>query len=286
MAEGYVFALLTGIFYGLQGAYSKGLSEKLAPSLLVWSTFTFALPYLAILLIVEGIPPVQWKIVLLAIFTSMVINILAWNLFFRALSLSSLAHTMPFTSFTPIFIIPLAYVLYGEVPSFAGFIGILMIIIGSYGIHLDSSDLFKPWKSLYQDRGTRYMLIVALIWSISATVEKAAVVNSSPLFTGFMLHAFMSLAYIPALFFQKNKIPAIFKTYAKSMIILGLIAGLVIIFQFMSLKTLFVSYVIAFKRSGVLISVLLGIFFLKEAQPLKNLFFTAIMVGGVFLILL
>jgi uncharacterized membrane protein len=67
--------------------------------------------------------------------------------------------------------------------------------------------------------------------------------------------------------------------------VLGLIMGLLIFFQFTALKHMLVSYVIAFKRAGVLVSVLLGVAFFGEKSPVKNLFCTAMMVLGLFLLI-
>jgi len=67
---------------------------------------------------------------------------------------------------------------------------------------------------------------------------------------------------------------------------LGLINGCTLLFQFTALKYLFVSYVIAFKRTGIIVSVLIGILFLKEKGALKNLICSGMMTAGVFLILL
>jgi uncharacterized membrane protein len=59
-----------------------------------------------------------------------------------------------------------------------------------------------------------------------------------------------------------------------------------LVFQFTALKYLLVSYVIAFKRAGVIISVILGIMVNKEKGALKNLLSTIIMIIGVFLMLM
>ena len=205
MINGYVFAILTGIFFGLQGTFGKVLGEKINSLLVTWASFTFSFPFLLILLCMEGVPSIIWKDFLWSFSISFIINVFAFYLFFYALSIAPLSRTMPFTAFTPLFLIPVAYVLLGELPNFKGLLGIVLIIIGGYGIHLNSGNLFSPFKSLYQDKGSRLMLILALVWSISATVEKAAVLSSSQVFYGIVIQISLSFAYSIHLFFIKKR---------------------------------------------------------------------------------
>ena len=83
---------------------------------------------------------------------------------------------------------------------------------------------------------------------------------------------------------ERKKIPL--RRNVSSLLLLGLISGLLLIFQFTALKYLYASYVIAFKRSGVIVSVFLGVIFFAEKNALKNIISTVLMVIGVFLILI
>ena len=286
MITGYVLAGLTGICFGIQGAYSKGLAQRVHPVLLTWVVFFFAIPFILPLVLIEGIPEINWKNLLLATFTSTTINIIAWNFFFKALRVSSLAHTMPFTAFTPIFIIPIAYVLLNELPGTWGIIGIVLIIAGAYGIHLNSHNLLQPFRQIYYNRGTRYMIIVSLMWSLSATVEKVAVLASSPAFYALFFHTVMALSYLIIIWAKDKGLFSSIDGNMKDFLVLGLISGLLVLFQFTALKYLLVSYVIAFKRAGVLVSIFLGVLFYREKHFLKNIFCTALMVSGVIFIVL
>ncbi len=286
MISGYVFAILTGIFFGLQGTYSKILTNKVPTILLTWGIFTFTLPFVFFLLVFVGIPDIAWNEFIPAAIVSFVVNLLAWYLFFRALNESTLAHTMPFTAFTPVFLIPVAYLLLGEIPSQSGIGGIILIVAGAYGIHIKSKDVFAPFKRLVKDKGTFFMLIVSFIWGISATVEKVAVLSSSQVFYACIINLMLSLAYLPYLLWNRSQKIKTVRENFKGLVILGLISGLMYIFQFTALKYLLVSYVIGFKRAGIIVSVILGIIIFKEENPLKNLFSTLLMVAGVFLLLL
>jgi len=285
MAPGYLLAIFTGIFYGAQGFLGKLYGRKYNAPLLTWATFTFSAPFVAIWLFLNGIPNIDWYPFLWSTFTSFLVNVVAWNLFFKALSLSPLSLTMPFTSFTPLFLIPVAYLILHELPDTLGTTGILLIIAGAYGLHLDSKNLLAPFRSMFKEKGTRYMLIVALVWSVSATVEKVAVRSSSPEFYGLIINLSLSLAYTP--YVLRNHVRKFREstTIWRDLSILGLISALLILVQFTALKYLLVSYVIAFKRAGVIVSVLLGAILFKEKNVVKNLICTALMVWGAMLIM-
>lgn len=286
MITGYVLAGLTGIFFGIQGAYSKRLAQRVELILLTWAVFLFSIPFILPFVLVEGVPEIKWNNFLPATFTSAAINIIAWNFFFKALRISSLAHTMPFTAFTPIFIIPVAYVLLNELPDAGGIIGIALIIAGAYGIHLNSYDFLQPFRQIFRNRGTRFMLIVSLMWSLSATVEKTAVLASSPSFYALFFHIVMTLSYMVIIWTKDKSLFGSIGGNVKGFLVLGLISGFLLIFQFTALKYMLVSYVIAFKRAGVLVSVFLGVLFYGEKHFLKNIFCTGLMVSGVFIIVL
>ncbi|GAB4363426.1 MAG: hypothetical protein Kow0042_01320 [Calditrichia bacterium] len=285
MLNGYLFAVLTGVFFGIQGVYGKILTRKLSPAILAWGSFTFTIPYLLIVVMAEGIPPIHWSSFLWATFTSFSINLFAWLLFFQALEAADLAHTMPFTSFTTLFLIPVAFVLLRELPDQTGVAGILLVFLGGYGIHLKKMNLFEPLKNIFHNKGTRLMLMVALMWSVSATVEKVAVLSSSQAFYGVTINTLLALAYTPLVIWKQRDQFAKVRFNLIPLFILGSISGLLILAQFTALKLLLVSYVIAFKRAGVIISVFLGMILFKERNPLQNLFFTFLMVIGVFLIM-
>lgn len=285
MSVGYLFAILTGFLFGLQGTYGKSVSGAFPATLLAWANFTFAIPFILLLLLFSPFPTVDWFNFGWATLTSFVVNIVAWILFFRALSLSPLYLTMPFTALTPLFTIPVAFVLLHEAPGMKGAVGIALIIAGAYGIHARGKSIWQPFLNLYREKGTRYMLIVALIWSVSATVEKVAVRNSSPQFYALVIHLLLAGAYFPYVFRKQRQYFARMARYGYRLAILGAITGIMAICQFSALKYLDVSYVIAFKRAGVIVSVLLGYLIFKEKGIVRNLLATLMIVLGAILLM-
>lgn len=287
-----LLASLTGIFFGIMGAYSKSITRFFSPVFLTWAVFAFAIPYIAIPVLYSGIPEIDWPTFAWATFTSFAVNLVSVNLYFRALSLSPLSLTMPFTAFTPLFMVPIAFFLFGEQPSGSGFGGILLIIAGAYGIHLKSAGILAPFRNLVKERGSLYMLTGAIIWAISGTADKAAVLSSSPEFYGLAIHIMLAGAYLPfALLHDQRQQFRHFKllfsgAHLRRLVILGSISGIMLLCQFSALQLMDASYVIAFKRAGVIVSILIGALWFKEKDFGRNLTMTLIIVAGVILIAL
>lgn len=276
MGTGFLLAILTGICFGVQGVYAKKISGLSSPFYLTWGTFTFAVPVVAAWLFYTGIPAVDWPAFAAATGGSFLANLVAVQLFYRALSLSPIAYTMPFTALTPLFLIPVAFFLLGEFPGPGGFVGILLIISGVYSLYASGGNLLAPFKKLFRERGSRIMLLVAFIWGFSSSLDKVAIQSSSPAFYATVIHLLLALAYAIILAFRRARPPVQWR----QLMLLGFLSGFIIVFQFGALVYLDVSYVIAFKRAGVLFSVILGHQLFQEAHLARNLLGAALIVAG------
>ncbi|HEU4389436.1 MAG TPA: EamA family transporter, partial [Blastocatellia bacterium] len=109
-------------------------------------------------------------------------------LYFRALQISPLSLCMPFIAFTPIFLIPTGWVLLNELPTKVKLIGVVLIVVGSLIMHrqLFAVSWAEPLKAIIRERGSRYMLMVAFIFSLTNPLD-AKLVRMSHAFT----HAFV-----------------------------------------------------------------------------------------------
>lgn len=282
---GIFFALITAFFFGLQGAYGKKLAATFSPLIVTWGSFVFSLPYLLSLLAIEGFPIIIWKDFIWATSVSFALNSFTFYIFYRALQIAPLSHTMPFTAFTPVFLIPVAFIMIHELPDLKGVIGILCVFFGGFSIHLESLNFTKPLRNLKHLPGTFLMILVAFLWSITATAEKVAVISSSQAFYGSVICMLLSLVYLPFIFKNRDTHLSTIKLKWPLLFLLGLISGLMVLAQYTAYKFLLVSYVISFKRAGVIVSVLIGILFFQEKNALKNIISTLIIILGVFLIL-
>src|SRR5271165_4665832 len=101
-------------------------------------------------------------------------------LYFRALQISPMSMCIPFLSFTPVFLIPTGFIILGEVPSPLKAVGVLLIVVGSLAMHrrLFAEGWLAPAKAVIREKGSRYILLVSLIFAITNPLDKKLVVMS------------------------------------------------------------------------------------------------------------
>jgi drug/metabolite transporter (DMT)-like permease len=211
---------------------------------------------------------------------------LALLLYMEAIRVSPLSLTIPFLAFTPVFILATGAVLIRETPNIEGISGTMITVAGGYVLNLDPSlkSLSYPFRAMVRERGSRLMLAVAFIYSITSALGKASVLHSSPIF--------FSLTYLPALtillliiFSLLKKVSWIsVRTHGLQGLVIGSLSLIETIFHFMALPLAKVAYVIAVKRMSILISVVYGGVFFRERQIVYRLAGACLMVIGAIVI--
>ena len=140
--------------------------------------------------------------------------------------------------------------------------------------------VWGPLVAMAGNPGSRLMLCVAFIWSITSNFDKIGVLNSSPLFWAFSLFCAIALGMLPFVFRRGRGFGPIIAQWR----LLGVMGGfnaIAITFQMLALTLAPVAQVIAVKRMSALLSVLFGHFFFKEKGLRERLLGAAIMVTGV-----
>ena len=103
------------------------------------------------------------------------VNLIAIILHFRAIHISPLSLTMPFLSFTPVFVIFTGNLVLGETLKPMGVAGMLLVVLGGYVINLDAArhGLLGPVRAIWREPGSALMLAVAALYSLCAVGGKA-----------------------------------------------------------------------------------------------------------------
>src|SRR5258708_3632932 len=104
------------------------------------------------------------------------ITIVMW-LYFRALQISPLSMCIPFLAFTPVFLIPTSYLLLGQQLQPIKLLGVVLIVVGSLAMHrnLFAVGWLAPMQAVIREKGSRYMLLVAFIFSLTNPIDKKLV---------------------------------------------------------------------------------------------------------------
>ncbi|MEL7352169.1 MAG: DMT family transporter [Cyanobacteria bacterium P01_A01_bin.116] len=321
------FASLTAFFEACKDATGKHSLKRLDEySVLFGFMAVGVVLLLPVLWLTGGIPPLLpnfW----LALSIGGSLNILAFTLYVRALKIADLSLTVPLVTLTPLFLLGTSPLIVQEWPTWADAVGVLLLVVGSYVLNLPTpvpasaqaeasspSTLFTagtlfaagsqrpvassrrslflaPLAAMVRNPGSRLMLCVAFIWSITSNFDKIGVVNSSPLFWAIALFSVIALGMVPFVFlpfvvsknhrkFKGNPIEPLRANWR----ILGITGGfnaIAITFQMLALTLAPVAQVIAVKRMSALLSVLFGHFFFGEKGLKSRLVGAAVMVSGV-----
>jgi len=277
--------LLTAFFISLQDVSGKKIIDRVDPHIVAWAWFFFSLPLLAVCLFVTGIPPLGplfWK----ALMISTILLVFASIFYFQAIKYSDLSIAVPMLAFTPLFLLITSPIILGEFPSSLGIFGIVLVVAGSYVLHLQErrKGFWEPFKNLVREKGSRYMLMVAVIFSISANMDKVGVIHSSPIMWIFSLNLLLSIALWGIMLKRTTDIQQQMKGAWPFLIAVGLCNGLALIFQMMAIQMTLVPYLIAVKRTSVFMTSLFGFFLFKEKRMRERLIGIVMMVFGVLMI--
>ncbi|MCU0549342.1 MAG: DMT family transporter [Leptolyngbya sp. Prado105] len=277
-----LFAILTAFFESLKDVSSKQSLRSLDVYIVAWTANIFAVMFLLPFLLIAGIPKIEspfW----IALFIGGTLNVISFTLYIRALQIADLSLTVPLVTLTPLFLLITSPLIVHENPTVADAIGIFLIVIGSYVLNLQErkNGYFAPLKALLKNKGSRFMLMVAFIWSITSNFDKVGVVNSSPLLWSTALYAYLAVGMFPiALFNSRHKFKQIVPNL-KPLMLIGFFHAIAITFQMIAITYTLVTQVIAIKRMSALISVLFGHFLFHERGLRERLTGAAVMVFGV-----
>ena len=281
----FVLALLTAFFESLKDVVGKKSVLTIDATVVAWAMRFFSLPFLLPLLIFTEIPLLTFQF-WIALVVSGSLNVVTAVLYMKALHASDLSLTVPMLTFTPLFMLLTSPIILGEFPGITGVIGIILIVIGSYLLNIGEMHrgFLAPFCALAKEKGPRFMLIVAFIWSISANFDKVGVQNSTPLFWSITVSVFITIAMFPFVYSKLIRTGPRSIVSSRYLISMGLFVALSLICQMTAVSLTLVAYVIAIKRTSALMGVLWGHLIFKERGVRERVIGAFAMVTGVVVI--
>jgi uncharacterized membrane protein len=280
-----LYAFLTAICEAAKDIFSKIGLKTNNVYIVAWAYRLYSLPFLLPLLFFIDIPQLSLKY-WMALFVGGSLNVLTSILYMKAIKHADLSVSVPLVTFTPLFLLLTSPLIVGEFPSLVGALGIVAIVLGSYLLNYNQNrrGIWAPFKALVSEKGPRYMLLVAFIWSITSNIDKIGIKSSSPIFWAITVSIFISIAMIPViLVWARGEFNQII-TSIKRLAPIGLFSALTLIFQMLAINLALVAYVIAIKRTSAILVVLVGLWFFKERDFKYRLIGSSVMVFGVILI--
>jgi drug/metabolite transporter (DMT)-like permease len=276
-------------FYALHGAWSKRVAVGVGPVVAAWALFAFSLPLFLLYLAFSGVPdpgPRFWWV----LGVNAVLNLGSAALFFAALRAGDLGITFPLLALTPLFVIPVEWALLGVLPGAWGVVGIVLMVTGIYLLNFGErgAGFLAPLAALLRSPGARMALGVALVWSVTGTLDRVAVLESSPAFYGSWLAGSLTLLFPPLILLERWRngrrgvasptLPP--GRLARLLPVHGLLFAAMYVLQMEALRLALASYVLSVKRTGAILAVILGWAAFQEAALHRRLLGTLITVSG------
>lgn len=270
-------------------ATKKWLADRSAAEL---TLIRFGLPVVLLLPLLvflgpPGPPPIFWGWIAAA----MPLEIVAMLLYVRAIRDSPLSRTLPFMAFTPVFTLLTGQILLGEQVSGQGLVGIVLVVVGAWGLNRERAGWhpgtwLEPFRAIIRERGSRLMLTVAALYSVTSVLGKGALKLMPGEALSFGALYFSLLGTLTLVLFGLRE-PAIVGRTFRSGRFAWLVAALMsvmILTHFLALAQAETAYMIAVKRLSVLFGIILGAWVFKEARLSQHLLAGVAMVAGVALI--
>jgi len=286
---GFVWAIISAILHAIKEGVKKRLTKTTDILFILWAASVFSLPIFTVGLISEGMPEVTnnfW----LAAAAFIPLFLISSLMLIKAEKISPLALTLPFLSLTPILMLLTSWIMINEVPSVWGIIGILLIPLGAFLLNIKHIDhgILAPLKAIGKEKGSLLAIGVAIIWSITANLDKIAINNSSIFFYQFIVS--LSMAVFSSILLaikHKGEFIREIKENIWLFILIGILFGSAIGLQMLAIQKILVSYVIAIKRASMVLGgIIIGGVFFKEKDFKYHLIGGLVMTAGVLLILL
>ena len=266
----------------------KFLSDYTAQELLI-VRFGFAAIVLAPFLWSQPLPAVPsafwgWMVILAPL------EILAMALYVLAIRDSPLSLTLPYLAFTPVFTTLTGFVVLGEQVSLRGFGGILLVTVGAYLLnvqHIRNNGEYRwlaPLRAVFRERGSRLMLAVAAIYSLTSVMGKAAMQYTGPhVFGPFYFCLIGAIAVVVFSARNPGNIRVLWRRPGWHLMI-GIMMATMVLTHFISLAQVEAAYMIAVKRISLLFGIVYGALLFHEDRFGQNVLAGSLMVAGVALI--
>lgn len=284
----FILSILGAFFDATYYVLNKYFLRRINEYILGGGVFITSFFILIVVSLIKGIPGLNLTFLYAALITS-VLNVIAIILYFKALKIGDISLVIPMTSFTPLFLIITSSVILGEFPSRIGILGIFLIVIGSYILNFKTfktDKILEPFKNLFKEKATLYMIIVAFVFSISSNFDKLTVINSDPAFGMAFVCLLIGISFMVISYFKKQNFIQSYRTNFSKFTLVALVQALVLFTITGAYFKQIVPYVISIKRTSILFSVLYGFLLFKEKEISKRFLAALIMFVGVVLILL
>jgi uncharacterized membrane protein len=283
-----LLSFLSAFSLATSDAFTKRVINADNEYVIGWFRLVYALPVLVAALFTEPVPSLD-RTFILAFGAALPLEIIAILLYYRALRISPLSLSLPFLSFTPLFLMLFSRVIMGEAVTRAGGAGILLIVAGGYALNLTAlrTGVLEPIKAIIRERGSLYMVVIALIYSVTSVLGKIAIAHSSAAFFGATYYGALALFLFPIIACRRSGRPLLqsLRANARTALFPGVFDAAAAVTHFYAMSMANVAYMIAIKRSSLLIGSLYGFLLFGERNVRERMVGAVLMFAGFVLVI-
>lgn len=205
----------------------------------------------------------------------------------KAYESGDLSIVYPVARSSPVFVTIVAALFLGETISLTGLLGILVIFIGVYILHLKGmtrEDLVAPLRYLMSG-SSRYAIIAALGTTVYSITDKLGVTTVDPLlysfWLGFSVTGMMTIVTVKRKGFKaiRDEFSSPLKVSFAGLLMRG---GYMLVLYAMSIAP--VSYILALRQISVVLGALMGVAFLGESYGRVRIMGSLVIFVGVFIL--
>jgi drug/metabolite transporter (DMT)-like permease len=262
----------------------KGEDKEAYMWIMVTTSLFTLLPVFLIILPDWGFP--------LAALPYLLVSAVAETLYFitlgKAYELGDLSVVYPLARSSPLFLTILAVLFLDESVSAWGALGIALMIIGVYTIHLkslDFRDISLPLRSL-RERAPQYALLTALWTTIYSLTDKVGVTTVNPIAYALWLEVFIVPMLTAVILWSRGK-DAILQEWRNSWVNAttgGFLMRFGYVLVLIAMSTVQVSYILALRQFSVVLGAAAGVLLLHEKYGKVRLVSSTIIFLGVYIL--
>ncbi len=223
-----------------------------------------------------------------AIFASGVIHAFYWYFLSEAYTHEDLSLVYPIARSTPALMPILAFLFLNERLSLSGILGIVVVLIGVYAISLNSFNLGKFFRPFYDkgNKGIIFAFLTLFAVAVYSLIDKigAKYVNPVLYVYFFGITSFIMLSPVILLTERRFLIKSELKNNKTGIILVSIMIILSYSLIIFVMRTFPVSYIVSVRQAGIVFSVILGTFLLKEKYGKVRLTASILIFIGVFII--
>jgi drug/metabolite transporter (DMT)-like permease len=283
-----ILSLISAFSLATSDALTKRVITHENEYVIAWFRVVFALPALFAAAALSGPLPRPDGAFFAAFFAALPLELGAILLYYKALRISPLSLTLPFLSVTPVFLIVISFVLVGQGVSALGGAGIALIGLGGYTLNLSAlrAGFLEPFRAIARERGSLYMLMIALVYSITSALGKIGVDHSSAPFFGATYFLALAVLMLPIIARRsgKGRLPELLRKNVRLALIPALFDAAATVSHFYAISMANVAYMIAVKRTSLLFGVLYGFLLFGERHVRERLLGAVLMFAGFVLV--